>query len=178
MEIPSHPQTAARTTSPVGRRDHAELNPAGADKPLVDATSFQSGGKYESDRAGKPETNTHAPRAAMASSVGLGTVAPAAAASPAGRSPGRRAARPATARAVPAATKVAAAKAEEKGLFDAIFGALYKEEQLLETDPILNKVEGRAPAAPAPRKAAGKPAAAQSGGDGGFSFRGLFAKKG
>jgi len=107
----------------------------------------------------------------MASSVGFGTVAPAAA-SPAGRTLGRRAARP------PAATKVAAAKAEEKGLFDAIFGALYKEEQLLETDPILNKVEGRAPAAPAPRKTAGKPAAAQSGGDGGFSFRGLFAKKG
>jgi len=114
----------------------------------------------------------------MASSVGFGTVAPAAA-SPAGRTLGRRAARPPTARVVvPVATKVAAAKAEEKGLFDAIFGALYKEEQLLETDPILNKVEGRAPAAPAPRKAAGKPAAAQSGGDGGFSFRGLFAKKG
>ena len=117
----------------------------------------------------------------MASSVGFGTVAPAAA-SPAGRTLGRRAARPPTARVVvPAATKVAAAKAEEKGMFDAIFGALYKEEQLLETDPILNKVEGRgrAPAAaPAPRKAAGKPAAGQGGGDGGFSFRGLFAKKG
>ncbi|PAN10232.1 hypothetical protein PAHAL_2G080500 [Panicum hallii] len=112
----------------------------------------------------------------MASSVGFGTVAPAAA-SPAGRSLGRRAAHPPTARTVPAATKAvaaAAAKAEEKGLFDAIFGALYKEEQLLETDPILNKVEGRAPA---PRKAAGKPAAGQSGGSGGFSLGGLFPKK-
>ncbi|RLN34150.1 uncharacterized protein C2845_PM03G24360 [Panicum miliaceum] len=111
----------------------------------------------------------------MASSVGFGTVAPAAA-SPAGRSIAPRAARPSTARVVPAATKVAAAaaKAEEKGLFDAIFGALYKEEQLLETDPILNKVEGKAPA---PRKAAGKPAAA-AGQSGGFSLGGLFSKKG
>ncbi|RCV10218.1 hypothetical protein SETIT_2G094800v2 [Setaria italica] len=120
----------------------------------------------------------------MASSVSFGTVAPAVASPAGGRSTlGRRAARPSTARTIPAATKmVAAAKQEQKGLFDAIFGALYKEEQLLETDPILNKVEGKAPAAaPASKTAAGKAAAAaeQSGGNGGF-LGGLFnnSKKG
>ncbi|CAN6165697.1 unnamed protein product [Urochloa humidicola] len=114
----------------------------------------------------------------MASSVGFGTVAPAVASSAAGRGLGCRSARPSTARTIPAATKVvaAAAKTEEKGLFDTIFGALYKEEQLLETDPVLNKVGGKAPAAaPAPKKAAGK--AEQSGGNGGFSLAGFFNKK-
>ncbi|CAN6197377.1 unnamed protein product, partial [Urochloa humidicola] len=114
------------------------------------------------------------PVPAMASSVSFGTVAPAA-----GRSLGRRLARPSTAHiTIPAATKVvaAAAKTEEKGLFDTIFGALYKEEQLLETDPVLNKVGGKAPAAaPAPKKTAGK--AEQSGGNGGFSLAGFFNKK-
>ncbi|KAJ1288716.1 hypothetical protein BS78_02G109700 [Paspalum vaginatum] len=118
-------------------------------------------------------------------SVGFGTVAPAAAASPARSSRlGGRAARPSTARIIPAATKVVTAAAgkkqqkqeEEKGLFDAIFGALYKEEQLLETDPILNKVGGKAaPASPWPKKAAA--AAAEESGNGGFSFGGLFSKK-
>ncbi|CAN6203499.1 unnamed protein product [Urochloa humidicola] len=116
----------------------------------------------------------------MASSVGLGAVAPAVASPAAATSRlGRRSARPSTAHTIPAATKVvaaAAAKTEEKGLFDTIFGALYKEEQLLETDPVLNKVGGKAPAAaPAPKKPAGK--AEQSGGNGGFSLAGLFNKK-
>nr|XP_025883040.1 uncharacterized protein LOC9271497 isoform X2 [Oryza sativa Japonica Group] len=73
------------------------------------------------------------------------------------------------------------AATEEKGLFDAIFGALYKEEQLLETDPILNKVEEKAPAAASrATKASGAPAKKAAGdgdGDGGFSFGGLFSKK-
>ncbi|EER96117.1 hypothetical protein BDA96_02G091500 [Sorghum bicolor] len=112
-------------------------------------------------------------------SVGFGTVAPAVA-SPAARTTsmaGRRA-RSSTLH-VPAATKVVTAAkqgGEEKGLFDTIFGALYKEEQLLETDPILNKVAGgKAPAAPAPKKAAAAPPEA-SGGNGGFSLGGFFSK--
>ena len=112
-------------------------------------------------------------------SVGFGTVAPTVA-SPAARttSPASRRARHSTAH-VPAATKVvtaasAAKQQEEKGLFDTIFGALYKEEQLLETDPILNKVAGKA-AAPAPKKAAAA-APEESGGNGGFSLGGLFSK--
>ncbi|XP_035823174.1 uncharacterized protein [Zea mays] len=53
----------------------------------------------------------------------------------------------------------AAGKREQKGLFDTIFGALYREEQLLETNPILNKVGSKSKppvvvAAPAPKKAA------------------------
>uniref|UniRef100_A0A0E0LIV9 Uncharacterized protein n=1 Tax=Oryza punctata TaxID=4537 RepID=A0A0E0LIV9_ORYPU len=120
-------------------------------------------------------------------SVGFGTtVAPAVAA---GRRLSHRraatAAPPSSARvARPSATKsvTAAAATEEKGLFDTIFGALYKEEQLLETNPILNKVEGKAPAAPAAAsratKAGGAPAKKAAGdGDGGFSFGGLFSKK-
>ncbi|KAL5198249.1 hypothetical protein ABZP36_001761 [Zizania latifolia] len=111
-------------------------------------------------------------------SVGFGTTfAPAAVASPsvtAGR--GLMSLRPSSARvARPSATKsVAAATTEEKGLFETIFGALYKEEQLLETDPVLNKVEGKA------TKAAGaeaNKAAGDVGGGGGFSFGGLFSKK-
>ena len=114
-------------------------------------------------------------------SVGFGTVAPAVA-SPAARTTslaGRRA-RPSSTAHVPAATKVvtaasAAKQQEEKGLFDTIFGALYKEEQLLETDPILNKVAGKA-AAPAPKKAAAA-APEESGGNGGFSLGGFFSSK-
>ncbi|KAL6897267.1 hypothetical protein ACP4OV_006963 [Aristida adscensionis] len=115
-------------------------------------------------------------------SVGFGTVAPAMA-SPAavGRRLGRRAARPSSSAHVPAATKsvAAAAKAapEGKGLFDLIFGPLYKEEQLLETDPILNKVEGKA-AARKPGTVGKKAAGAGAGaGNGGFSLGGLFSKE-
>ncbi|CAD6226253.1 unnamed protein product [Miscanthus lutarioriparius] len=113
-------------------------------------------------------------------SVGFGTVAPTVA-SPAAwtTSPAGRRARHSTAH-VPAATKVvtaasAAKQQEEKGLFDTIFGALYKEEQLLETDPILNKVAGKA-AAPAPKKASAA-APEESGGNGGFSLGGFFSSK-
>lgn len=96
-------------------------------------------------------------------------------ASPARSHLGRSTARPSSTH-VPAAVKSVAAKAEEqKGLFDLIFGPMFKEEQLLETDPVLNKVEGKVPA---PRKAAGAPAKkVVAGGNGGFSLGGLFSKK-
>jgi hypothetical protein len=105
---------------------------------------------------------------AMASLAGFGTVAPAVASSPTRSHVGRRAARPSSSAHVPAATKSvgAAAKAEEqKGLFDIIFGPMFKEDQLLETDPVLSKVQGKAPA---PRKAAD---------GGGLSLGGFFSKK-
>jgi hypothetical protein len=98
-------------------------------------------------------------------SVGFGTVAPAVASSPGRSHVGRRAVRPSSSAHVPAAAKAE----EQKGLFDIIFGPMFKEGQLLETDPVLNKVQGKAPA---PRKAAG--AAAD---DGGFSLGGFFSKK-
>ncbi|MED6158944.1 hypothetical protein PIB30_037672 [Stylosanthes scabra] len=52
---------------------------------------------------------------------------------------------PATTVRVYAATaaKGAGGSKEEKGLLDWILGGLQKEDQLLETDPILNKVEGK-----------------------------------
>uniref|UniRef100_A0A7N0U3R8 Thylakoid soluble phosphoprotein TSP9 n=1 Tax=Kalanchoe fedtschenkoi TaxID=63787 RepID=A0A7N0U3R8_KALFE len=45
---------------------------------------------------------------------------------------------------VPAATKsTVASSTEEKGFLDWLLGALVKEDQLLEVDPILKKVEGK-----------------------------------
>ncbi|XP_008785407.1 uncharacterized protein LOC103704050 [Phoenix dactylifera] len=41
------------------------------------------------------------------------------------------------------AAKSAGGSGEEKGLMDWILGGLQKEDQLLETDPILQKVEGK-----------------------------------
>lgn len=43
---------------------------------------------------------------------------------------------------MPKTTKNNARSVEEKGLLDWILGSLQKDDQLLETDPILNKVEG------------------------------------
>ncbi|KAL5211025.1 hypothetical protein ABZP36_006648 [Zizania latifolia] len=120
--------------------------------------------------------------------VGFGSsvvaVAPAAAASTAaGRR--RRTRLPMVAPA--AATRGQPAAKEEKSLGDFIFGAIFKENQLLETDPLLNKVDG-APSSGSTvsRKAAGttsgrkKPAASadDEGSGGGFNLGGLFAKKG
>ncbi|KAF7833755.1 Thylakoid soluble phosphoprotein TSP [Senna tora] len=71
------------------------------------------------------------------------------------------------------AAKGAGGSKEEKGLLDWILGGLQKEDQLLETDPILNKVEeksggttngGRKNSVAMPQK--------KNGG-----FGGLFAKK-
>jgi hypothetical protein len=115
-------------------------------------------------------------------SVGFGstvaTVAPASS-SAAGR---RRPQRPVF--SVPATVrggKAAAAAKEEKSFGDFIRGLIFRENQLLETDPLLNKVD--APRSPIPRgrsgTTAGKKGAASSddSGGGGFSLGGLFAKK-
>ncbi|KAL5983276.1 hypothetical protein ACLOJK_017360 [Asimina triloba] len=69
-----------------------------------------------------------------------------------------------------AATAAKDGSSEEKGLLDWILGGLQKEDQLLETDPILKKVEeknGKSSVSVPPKK--------KSGGNGGFG--GLFAKK-
>jgi hypothetical protein len=66
---------------------------------------------------------------------GFGTVAPTVAWSLARTtSVGRRA------RCLSTAHVPTAGKQEQKGLFDTIFDTLYREEQMLETNPILNKV--------------------------------------
>ncbi|KAF0912285.1 hypothetical protein E2562_013966 [Oryza meyeriana var. granulata] len=111
-------------------------------------------------------------------SVGFGSRV-AAAVAPA--SSGRR--RPSRVAMVVAATRGQPAPAEEeKSLADFIFGAIFKKDQLVETDPLLNKVDG-APSSGSTgsRTTAGrkKPAAgADEEGGGGFNLGGLFAKKG
>ncbi|XP_015690745.2 uncharacterized protein LOC107303923 [Oryza brachyantha] len=120
-------------------------------------------------------------------SVGFGSrvAAPASSSSTAAAAAGRRQRRPPSrvAMVVVAATRGKPAPAdEEKSLADFIFGAIFKKDQLVETDPLLNKVDG-APASgsTASRKTVSskKPAAgADEEGGGGFSLGGLFAKKG
>ncbi|KAM3279627.1 hypothetical protein ACQJBY_046787 [Aegilops geniculata] len=116
-------------------------------------------------------------------SVGFGSsVAAVAPASSAGRS----SLRPQRTRlAVPAATRGTPAPAKkEKSILDFIVSAIVKDEQeFIETNPLLNKVDGPAPSAggTASRKAGGttsgkKPAPGSEGG-GGFNLGGLFAKK-
>jgi hypothetical protein len=75
-----------------------------------------------------------------------------------------------------------AAANEEKSLGDFITGFIFKENQLLETDPLLNKVdddEALAPRSSIPRAKTTTRAAVKKGDDngGGFSLGGLFAKK-
>ncbi|CAI9106936.1 OLC1v1006185C1 [Oldenlandia corymbosa var. corymbosa] len=74
------------------------------------------------------------------------------------------------------AAKSAGGGKEEKGLLDFILGALQKEDQLLETDPILQKVEGKTATVSGGRKnsVAVPPPKKKEGGFGGFG--GLFAK--
>ncbi|CAL4919890.1 unnamed protein product [Urochloa decumbens] len=89
--------------------------------------------------------------------------------------------------AVPAATRAGRAPAakEETSLAEFIFGKIFKKDQLVETDPLLNKVDG-APAAAASRaktrtgttSGGKKPASSDDGGSGGgFSLGGFFDKK-
>ncbi|PWZ56290.1 hypothetical protein Zm00014a_019853 [Zea mays] len=113
-------------------------------------------------------------------SLAFGSTVAAAVAATSGRTrPARRSVLvvpPAASRGGPAPAK------EEKGLGETIFGFIFKKDQLVETDPLLNKV-GAAPAAASRAKTtAGKKAAGgdDSGSGGGFNLGGLgglFAKK-
>ncbi|KXG37229.1 hypothetical protein SORBI_3001G029600, partial [Sorghum bicolor] len=121
-------------------------------------------------------------------SVAFGSTVAAAVAPTSGRT---RPARRSVLAVPPAATRGGPAPAkEEKGLGEIIFGFIFKKDQLVETDPLLNKVAGASAAAssrakPPPRGAAttsGKKAAAadDGGSGGGFNLPGLggfFAKK-
>lgn len=80
----------------------------------------------------------------------------------------------APARTVFAATAAAkGGSSEEKGILDWILGGLNKEDQLLETDPILKKVEGKDGGTTNGRKSSvAVPPKKKNGG-----FGGLFAKK-
>ena len=136
-------------------------------------------------------------------SVAFGSSVAAVAPASSSRSGPRGARRAAQLAVAPAATRgtQAAAPKKEKGILDFIVGAIFKEDQLLvETDPLLNKVDGPAPSSSAggtaSRKTGGtafgtkkggttsggkKPADGGDGGDGGgggFNLGGLFAKKG
>jgi hypothetical protein len=121
-------------------------------------------------------------------SVGFGsTVAPVAPASSSAAAAGRSWPRRSVLAAPPAATRGSPAPAkEEKGIVDFILGSIFKKDQLVETNPILNKVDG-APAAAAASRAkprggttGGKKPATTSddGSSGGGFLGGLFAKKG
>ncbi|CAD5192092.1 uncharacterized protein LOC135679476 [Musa acuminata AAA Group] len=85
--------------------------------------------------------------------------------------------------AATAEAKGAGSSGEEKGLLDWILGGLQKEDQLLETDPILKKVGeknggGSRSTATGSRKSSTSvsvPSKKKSGGFGGLG--GLFAKK-
>ncbi|XP_051177350.1 uncharacterized protein [Lolium perenne] len=117
-------------------------------------------------------------------SVGFGSsvaaVAPASSTAAAGRTSLPRRSR----LAVPAATRGTPAPAKkEKSILDFIVSAIVKDEQeFIETNPLLNKVDGPPPKASGTvsKKAGGtmskKPAAEEGGG--GFNLGGLFAKKG
>ncbi|XP_007016156.2 PREDICTED: uncharacterized protein LOC18590529 [Theobroma cacao] len=72
------------------------------------------------------------------------------------------------------AAKGAGGSKEEKGLFDWILGQLQKEEQFYETDPILQKVEGKNDdgTSSGRKNSVSVPQKKKGGG-----FGGLFAKK-
>ncbi|KAI0498433.1 hypothetical protein KFK09_021675 [Dendrobium nobile] len=81
-----------------------------------------------------------------------------------------------------ATAKSTGGSAEEKGLFDWILGGLRKEDQLVETDPILKKVDEKnygSGTGTTRRKSPNSisvPGSKKSNGSGGV-FGGLFAKK-
>ncbi|CAH9075154.1 unnamed protein product [Cuscuta epithymum] len=86
-------------------------------------------------------------------------------------------------RTTAAASKSSGGSSREKGLLDWILSGMQKEDQLFETDPILDKVEeekrggtvrGRRNSVAVPQ-----PKGKSNGGDGGGfgGFAGLFAKK-
>ncbi|KAJ7964141.1 Thylakoid soluble phosphoprotein [Quillaja saponaria] len=73
------------------------------------------------------------------------------------------------------AAKGAGGSKEEKGIMDWILGGLQKEEQLLETDPILKKVEEKSGTTSGQKNSVAVPQKKKGGGFGGLG--GLFAKK-
>ncbi|KAL1817267.1 hypothetical protein DCAR_0521690 [Daucus carota subsp. sativus] len=89
--------------------------------------------------------------------------------------PGRK--RLPTTKTFATAAKNSGGGSEEKSLWDFVLGAIAKEEQLYEVDPLLQKVEGKPSGTTGSRKSAVvvPPPKKESGGFGGFG--GLFAKK-
>lgn len=77
------------------------------------------------------------------------------------------------------ASKSSGGNTEEKSILDFILGALQKEDQLLETDPLLNKVEGKSVGTTAGRKnsVAAVPPKKNSDGGGFGGLGGFFSKK-
>ncbi|CAA3008895.1 uncharacterized protein LOC111405901 [Olea europaea var. sylvestris] len=73
------------------------------------------------------------------------------------------------------AAKSSGGGSEEKGPLDWIIGALQKQDQFYETDPILKKVEAKNGSTA--KNSVAVPPKKKNGGDGGFGLGGLFAKK-
>lgn len=78
-------------------------------------------------------------------------------------------------RTMATASKSSGGGSEEKSLLDFVLGALQKEDQLLEVDPILQKVEGKTSGTTSRKNSVAVPPKKENGGFGGFG--GLFAKK-
>lgn len=93
--------------------------------------------------------------------------------------PGRK--RLPTTKTYATAAKNSSGGSEEKSLWDFVLGAIAKEEQLYEVDPLLQKVEGKSSTSGTGTTGTRKgsvvvpPSKKESGGFGGFG--GLFAKK-
>ncbi|KAK6927075.1 Thylakoid soluble phosphoprotein TSP9 [Dillenia turbinata] len=75
------------------------------------------------------------------------------------------------------ATKSAGGSNEEKGLLDWILGGLQKEDQLLETDPILKKVEEKNSGGGGRKNTVAVPPKKNGNGGAFGGFGGLFSKK-
>ncbi|KAL8479068.1 hypothetical protein ACS0TY_030823 [Phlomoides rotata] len=74
------------------------------------------------------------------------------------------------------AAKSSGGSSEEKGLLDFILGKITKQDQFYETDPILQKVEGKSGGTTSGRKNT-VPVPPPKKKEGGFGLGGLFNKK-